>query len=144
MLQNSLGLSVYLPATHTHTNLVLFFYIVYVVTHTRDIFKDVFFPFVLIVFQPLLGAVLLHFLCCNTHTHTRHKTGSITCSSVIWVTCIQKRKHVPKILFKVDKINQVLKLPWNAFNRIESATLWRACSKSIPACHQRLGLDMRL
>ena len=30
------------------------------------LFKDFFFPFVLIVFQPLLGAVLLHSLCCNT------------------------------------------------------------------------------
>ena len=36
--------------------------------HTRSVpFKDVFFPFVLIVFQPLLGAVLLLSLCCNTH-----------------------------------------------------------------------------
>ena len=31
-------------------------------THTHAI------PFVLIVFQPLLGAILLHSLCCNTHT----------------------------------------------------------------------------
>ena len=33
------------------------------------LFKDVFFPFVLIVIQPLLGAVLLHSLCCNTLRH---------------------------------------------------------------------------
>ena len=33
------------------------------------LFKDVYFPFLLIVFQPLLGAVLLHSLCCNTHYH---------------------------------------------------------------------------
>ena len=32
------------------------------------LFKDVFSPFVLIVIQPLLGAVLLHSLCCNTPT----------------------------------------------------------------------------
>ena len=30
------------------------------------LFKDGCFPFVLTVFQPLLGAVLLHSLCCNT------------------------------------------------------------------------------
>ena len=36
---------------------------------THNTHKDVF-TFVLIVFQPLLGAVLLHSLCCNTHnTH---------------------------------------------------------------------------
>ena len=39
-------------------------------THTQrydpKLFKDVFFPFVLIVIQPLLGAVLLHSLRCNT------------------------------------------------------------------------------
>ena len=34
--------------------------------HPRLI-KGVFFTFGLIVFQPLLGAVLLHSLCCNTH-----------------------------------------------------------------------------
>ena len=34
------------------------------------LFKDVFFAVVLIVIQPLLGAVLLHSLCCNTHTLT--------------------------------------------------------------------------
>ena len=37
------------------------------------LFKDVFFPFVLIVIQPLLGAVLLHSLCCNTHGNPAHK-----------------------------------------------------------------------
>ena len=37
------------------------------------LFKDVFFPFVLIVFQPLLGAVLLHSLCCNAHTDMLEK-----------------------------------------------------------------------
>ena len=52
-----------LTATHTHTH-----------THNGasilrhpKLFKDVFFPFVLIVIQPLLGAVLLHTLCCNSH-----------------------------------------------------------------------------
>ena len=42
----------------------------YTNTHTRHprLFKDVFFAYVLIVFQPLLGAVLVHSLCCNTTT----------------------------------------------------------------------------
>ena len=31
------------------------------------LFKEVFFPFRLIVFQPLLHAVLLHSVSCNTH-----------------------------------------------------------------------------
>ena len=62
----------------------MFFYILYVVTHTYilyvvthtyifrhpELFKDVFFAYVLIVIQPLLGAVLVHSLCCNAHTHT--------------------------------------------------------------------------
>ena len=37
--------------------------------HPR-LFKDVFFAYVLIVFLPLLGAVLVHSLCCNTYIHT--------------------------------------------------------------------------
>jgi hypothetical protein len=40
-------------------------------THPK-LFKDVFFAYVLIVIQPLLGAVLVHSLCCNTHTRIPH------------------------------------------------------------------------
>ena len=39
------------------------------------LFKDVFFPSVLIVIQPLLCAVLLHSLCCNIHINM-HSYGS--------------------------------------------------------------------
>ena len=53
-------------------SLVLFFYILYVVTHTRlltfqhpKLIKFVFSPFTFIVFQPLLGAVLIYYLSCN-------------------------------------------------------------------------------
>ena len=62
-------------------SLVLFFYVLYVVTH---LFKDVFFPFVLIVILPLLGSVLLHSLFCNTHTHTHtHHIKLVPTSEII-------------------------------------------------------------
>ena len=49
------------------------------------LFKDVFFPFVLIVFQPLLGAVFLHSLCCNTQADTTRPCSHPACQSVpLW------------------------------------------------------------
>ena len=47
------------PFKHRHTQEHTF-------QHPKQI-KDVFFPFRLLVFQPLLGAVRLHSLCSNTH-----------------------------------------------------------------------------
>ena len=47
--------------THTHT-------CVHTIIRHPKLFKDVCFASVLIVFQPLLGAVLLHSLCYNIHT----------------------------------------------------------------------------
>ena len=43
-----------------------------------------FFPFVLIVIQPLLGAVLLLSLCCNTHKHTYSFCASVSVQHVVY------------------------------------------------------------
>ena len=55
-------------AAHPHTTHAPLSVQVLIFRHPK-LFKDAFFPFVLIVIQPLLGAVLLHSLCCNTFQH---------------------------------------------------------------------------
>ena len=59
--------------THTHTH-----------SHTLNprLFKDVFIAYVLIIFQPLLGAVLVHSVCCNTHTLYQPLPGAVLLQSL--------------------------------------------------------------
>ena len=52
------------------------------------LFKDVFFAYVLIVIQPLLGDVLVHSLCCNTHVSYIVNAGILTYMAGIMPTII--------------------------------------------------------
>ena len=87
----------WVQAAHTHTPGI------WCVWRHPTLFKDVSFPFVLIVFQPLLGAVLLHSLCCNTHL----ASGGMFSRACSQAWCRSRSRvplstHMPRVVMRIS------------------------------------------